>query len=238
MAQTPKALESLLPDPVERYLRKLQPPRTGALAALESRALREDFPICGPQVGALLSLLIHAGGIRTVFEMGSGWGYSALWIAGALPTDGRLVLTDADDLRLAEARGALAQAAGHLHVEVRRGDALEILERSRETYDMIFCDVDKESYPDAFKIASGLINPGGLFVCDNALWKGRVAAPEPGDSHARSVDTMNRMVFSHPEFEAVMLPVHDGVLIARRAGPPPSLPLRRGEAPRRRREDR
>ena len=238
MESGPKYLDTLLSPAVEGYLRGLYPQPHPVLAALEARAAEEDFPIVGPQVGALLALLVRISGVRTVFEMGSGFGYSAAWIAGALPSGGSIILTDGSESRLAAARSALDRLETGAQISTRRGDALELLEKSAHPYDMIFCDVDKEAYPDAFKIASGLLHPGGLFVCDNALWKGRVAAPVHGDSEARAVRTMNQMAFGHPDYDCTLVPFHDGVLVARRHGPAPVPPLRRGEQPRRRRDDR
>ena len=237
MATGLKYLDTLLTPAVDGYLRGLLPQPHPLMAAMEARAIQEDFPIVGPQVGALLALLVRISGVRTVFEMGSGFGYSAAWIAGALPSGGEITLTDGSESRLAAARTTLDRLETGAQIHARRGDALELLEKSAHPYDMVFCDVDKEAYPDAFKIASGLLHPGGLFVCDNALWRGRVAAAVLGDSEARAVRTMNQMAFGHPDYDCSLLPLHDGVLIARRRGPAPVLPLRRGETPRRRRDD-
>lgn len=237
MATGLKYVDTLLTPAVEGYLRGLVPQPHPLMADMEARAIQEDFPIVGPQVGALLALLVRISGVRTVFEMGSGFGYSAAWIAGALPPGGEITLTDGSESRLAAARTTLDRLETGAQIHARRGDALELLEKSAHPFDMVFCDVDKEAYPDAFKIASGLLHPGGLFVCDNALWKGRVAAVVHGDSEARAVRTMNQMAFGHPDYDCSLLPLHDGVLIARRRGPAPVLPLRRGETPRRRRDD-
>jgi caffeoyl-CoA O-methyltransferase len=239
VTEAKKPLESLLPAAVEAYLQQLQPARPRVFAEMEARAAREGFPIIGAQTGSLLALLVKLSGTRTVFEMGSGYGYSAAWIASALPAGGSITLTDGDSGRLAMARSNLAELAPPVQLKLVCDDALAVLEKSHTFYDMIFCDVDKEAYPDAFKIASGLLVPGGLFICDNTLWGGRVAG---GDGavlapDARAIHTMNQMAFGHPDFDACLLPVRDGVLVARRHGPPPALPPRPGERPKRRQED-
>jgi predicted O-methyltransferase YrrM len=237
MADPDKPPDSLLPPAVESYLQQLLPARPRIFAEMEARAAREKFPIIGPQTGALLALLIKISGVRTVFEMGSGFGYSAAWMASALPSGGAITLTDGDSGRLSAARGNLAELAPPVQLKWVCGDSLALLEKSHTFYDLIFCDVDKEAYPDAFKIASGLLVPGGLFVCDNTLWQGRVAAPGAMAPDTRAIHTMNQMAYGHPDYDCSIVPIRDGVLIARRHGPPPALPPRPGERPKRRQED-
>ncbi|HSA24507.1 MAG TPA: O-methyltransferase, partial [Myxococcota bacterium] len=95
---------------VEKYLEGIQPARDAVLADMEAEALRRDFPAVGPQVGALLGLLARSAGARRVLELGSGFGYSAVWFARALPDGGEVHLTDSSAELLESARGYLARA--------------------------------------------------------------------------------------------------------------------------------
>ncbi len=205
---------------VERYLLALQPTTDPVLLEMEARGEREHFPIIGSQVGRLCSLLARAIGARTVFEMGSGFGYSTWWFAQAVGPEGCVVHTDGRHTRSDEARAYLRRAALLDRVRFEVGDALAILERERTLFDIIFIDVDKADYARALELARPRVRPGGLILVDNALWYGKVARPHDGtDQETAAIDAFNRALCDAPDLEAVIVPSRDGLAVARRRLP-------------------
>jgi predicted O-methyltransferase YrrM len=204
-------------EAVENYMYSLLPARDEVLAEIEAQAAKRHIPIVGPLVGRLFHLIASMTGARRVFEMGSAVGYSTIWWARAVGPQGRVLYTDGDANNAAEARRNFERAGVRDRVEIHTGDALEILsEQGTDEFDIIFCDIDKEDYPRALKLALPRVRKGGLFIADNALFKGTVVQPEPGDVRAQAIVEFNRLLYSSKELEVVILPLRDGVAIARK----------------------
>jgi len=217
----------ITPEAVETYLYALLPERDEVLRAMEAEAAKRDIPIVGPAVGRLFHVLAVLAGAKRVFEMGSAIGYSTIWWARAVGKDGRVVYTDGSAANAEEARGYLRRAGVANQVEVRVGDALELLSEQTGEFDVIFCDVDKEDYPRAFRLAKTRVRKGGLFVVDNVLWSGRVAyaggnpglqkKAEPGEG-TRAIVELNQSLYQAADFYTTILPLRDGVAIAWKLG--------------------
>lgn len=201
---------------VERYIASLDECPDPVLAEMEEMGARRGFPIVGPQVGRLLGMLARLAGARRVLEMGSGFGYSAYWLARALPADGRIICTDLSSENRDLALGFLERGGLMDRVEFHVGDALRIARAQRGPFDLIFNDIEKQAYPDSIHVALPLLRTGGLFITDNTLWKGKVAESKSLDATTAAVVEFNRMVSSHPSLETVLLPVRDGVAVCRK----------------------
>jgi caffeoyl-CoA O-methyltransferase len=208
---------------VENYLYAMLPPRDEVLAEMEQQAIERRIPIVGPIVGKVFQLLAHMIGAKTVFELGSAIGYSTIWWAQAVGEDGRVHYTDGSAQNATEARGYLERAGVAERVDVHVGDALEVLSEQKQEFDIVFCDIDKEDYPRAFRMGKQFVRKGGLFVADNVLWSGRVAYaagnPELNSEpqhHTKQVVEFNKALYESAEFETVILPVRDGVAVARK----------------------
>jgi caffeoyl-CoA O-methyltransferase len=199
---------------IEKYLAGIQPARDAVLIDMEAEATRRDFPAVGPQVGALLGLLTRASGARRVLELGSGFGYSAVWFARGLPPGGEVHLTDTSAELLESARSYLARAGLLERARLHVGEALEVARGLAGPFDVVFNDIDKERYPEVVAPALRLLRPGGLLITDNALWYGRVAEPSRRDAATRGVRAYNRAVLSHPELDTVILPLRDGLAVS------------------------
>lgn len=206
----------MIVDPqIESYLASLQPEPDPIQAEMERLATERDFPIIGPQVGALLALLTRSSGARRVLELGSGFGYSALWFTRALPEDGSVQLTDFSQAALDEARGFLERAGQASKARFHAGDGLDAAAGLEGPFDIIFNDIDKEYYPEVIDRSVDLLRPGGLLVTDNALWYGKPADPEIRDDEAtEGVREYNRRVMAHPELSTVIVPLRDGVALS------------------------
>lgn len=208
---------------VENYLYAMLPARDEVLAEMEQQAQQRHIPIVGPVVGRLFHLLAGMIGAKTVFELGSAIGYSTIWWACAVGEGGQVVYTDGSAEKAQEARGYFDRAGLADRITVKIGDALEILSEQKQEFDIVFCDIDKEDYPRALRMAKNLVRRGGLFVADNVLWSGRIvyAAGNPEvhtdpQHHTRQIAEFNRALYDSPEFYPVILPVRDGVAVARK----------------------
>lgn len=204
-------------EAVENYLYSLLPARDEVLAEMEAQAAMRKIPIVGPLVGRLLYQVAAMTGAQRVFEMGSAIGYSTLWWARAVGTQGKVVYTDGDPNNAIEARGYFERAGVFDRIQIHTGDALEILsEQGSGDFDIVFCDIDKEEYPRALKLALPRVRKGGLFIADNVLYKGTVANPHHSDARTKAIQEFNRLMYSSSELEPVILPLRDGVSVARK----------------------
>ncbi len=199
---------------VESYLYSILPARDEVLTQIENEAIKRDIPIVGPAVGRLLYQLAVISGAKTVFELGSAVGYSTIWWARAVGEGGRVIYTDGDRKKADEARGYFERAGIADRITIKVGDALELLSEQKQEYDIIFCDIDKDDYPRAFKLAVPRIRKGGLLVADNVLWSGRVAQASPAEASTKAILEFNRLLYSSPELFPAILPIRDGVAVA------------------------
>lgn len=205
-------------DGIDEYVNSLLPERDEVLREMEEQALHRRIPIVGPAVGRFFFQLARMIGAETVFEMGSAIGYSTIWWARAIGEGGRVVYTDSDQRNANEARGYFDRAGVTDRVQLRLGDALELLSEEKGQFDIVFCDIDKDDYPRALKLATPRVRKGGLFVADNTLWHGRVVAPlgsqEAEMPTTKAVMEFNRALNSSKDFFTTLLPLRDGVSVA------------------------
>lgn len=200
------------PD-IEAYLDAQAPRPHPVLAEMEALAAQRDFPIIGPVVGRLLAALIKFGHVHTVLECGSGYGYSAFWIALALPANGRIICTEYDPENIALARDFLGRANLLRKVTFLEGDARETVPPLKQTFDMILNDVDKEHYLELLPILHEKLRVGGVLVTDNVLWKGKVAG-DGDDATTRAIRAYNKALLDMPSLWNTILPMRDGVAVS------------------------
>lgn len=203
---------------VEQYLYDVLPERDEVLREMEHKAEKRDVPIVGPAVGRLFYQLAQMSGARSVFELGSAIGYSTIWWAYGVGPGGRVIYTDSELKNADEARGYFQRAGVAERIEIRVGDALAALEQEApESFDIVFNDVDKELYPRVFSLASTRIKRGGLLVADNVLWSGKVAQKKPREASTKAILQFNRLLYSSRDFFTTIIPLRDGVAIARKS---------------------
>ncbi|MFC7226263.1 O-methyltransferase [Salinirubellus salinus] len=215
-----------IPDAVESFASLVGPDPGPVLAEMDAKAEREGFPTVGPAVGGWLRFLAGTVDAERVFEFGSGFGYSAVWFAGALPADGLVVLTEVDEEELDEAREFLASAGYADRAAFELGDAIETVERYDGPFDCVLVDNEKHRYTEAFAAVREKVSPGGLVFADNAVTAGSIEfeALEPllrGEARetteaTRGIAEYLRTVRADPAFETVLLPVGEGVAVSRR----------------------
>lgn len=203
-------------DPIGHYLASLFAPEDATLIALREEADRIGFPpiAISADTGRLLQVLLVAIGARRVLEVGTLGGYSAIWMARALPSGGRLVSLEIEPRHAEFARRHLKRAQVDDRVEVRVGRALDLLAAlDGERFDAVFLDADKEPLPTYLEWALRLLRPGGLVIADNALWGGRVADSAVTDDQTLGIREFNRRLAADPRLTSIVVPTHDGVAI-------------------------
>jgi caffeoyl-CoA O-methyltransferase len=201
---------------LEAYMLGLLAPRGAVLARIEAEIERQDIPGIGPHVGRLLALMLGMNGSRDVLELGTATGYSAMWLACG--STGHVVTLETDPARVRSARAKIGEAGLGDRVEVLQEEAVAYLERGGEPVDAIFNDLlnsfpDEETVERCFELSLARLRPGGLLLADNALGRGRVVAGETRP--ARNIDRYNRLVAAEPRLESVIIPIRDGLSLAR-----------------------
>ncbi|GAB4300643.1 MAG: class I SAM-dependent methyltransferase [Myxococcota bacterium] len=206
----------IIDEKIEEYLFSLRAPRDKVLSEMEALAKEKRFPIVGPDVGVFLYILAKASKAKMVLELGSGFGYSAYWFAKALPKDGVVHCTDGDpkNEKLAYSFFKKGDMLDKLRFNV--GNALEIVEHLPGFYDIIFCDIDKEGYPEAIGKVLPRLAKNGLFIADNALWDGAVVEECEHEESTAGILKFNEAMSNHKEFDSIIIPIRDGLMLARK----------------------
>jgi predicted O-methyltransferase YrrM len=210
--------QELAQPALSAYLEGLIAPRPPVLQEMEAYAQSVRFPIVGPVVGHLFYILTRLRGARRVFELGSGFGYSTAWFAmGVRDNGGGQVVHVVWDEGLSRAAREYLGRLGLLDlVQFRVREAVEELRRTGGEFDIIFSDIEKDGYPASLPVIKQHLAPGGLMLVDNMFWRGRVLDPAVTDPETRAIRQFTTAVFADPEFVSTIIPLRDGVLLARR----------------------
>ena len=204
-------------DALQAYLDGLVPPRDGVLARLEEEARRESIPIVDPHEGMLLYLLVKISGGKRLLELGTATGYSGIWLLRG-SGGGSLTTFEVDHKRAERARANFAEAGLDKQSTVLEQDAVNGLEKLKDRFDVCFIDL-LNSFPSlevtrrVFELCVERLAAGGLLMADNALRQGEVVQPKT--QQARNVAHYNELVAKHPRLESVVIPIRDGLSVAR-----------------------
>jgi len=212
-----------LPEELHAYLLDMGVREPDLLRQLrdETAAMPEHDMQIAPEQGALMALLVELTGARRCLEVGTFTGYSSLSVALALPADGRLVCIDLSREWTDVARRYWAQAGVEDKIELRLGPALDTLdamvaEGQAGTFDFAFLDADKDNYPAYADRILTLLRRGGLMAIDNVFWGGEVAQPEVDNVSVRGIRELNRILASDERVSLSMVPIADGLTLARK----------------------
>jgi predicted O-methyltransferase YrrM len=186
---------------------------------MEAEAAKTNFPIIGPAAGHFCYLLARLVNARSVFEMGSGFGYSTAWFARAVRENGggKVHHVVWDEALSQRARRHLARLDLDHLVEYRVSEAVIALRQAGGSFDVIFNDIDKAGYPASLEVIAQKLRPGGLLIVDNLLWHGRIFDRSDTSAETAGVHELTRRVFTDPRWTASLVPIRDGLMVARRA---------------------
>lgn len=190
------------------------------LLEMEAYAEQHGFPIVGRLCGQVLEILARSITARRIFELGSGFGFSAYWFSRATGPGGEIHLTDTDEENRDRALAYLRRAGLERPIRFHVQDAVSALDESEGEFDIVYCDIDKHGYPEAWERGRERVRIGGFYVCDNMLWSGRVTGesdePDVRPGWTEAIDQTNREIVSDERFRSTIVPTRDGVVVALR----------------------
>jgi caffeoyl-CoA O-methyltransferase len=201
---------------VQDYLTSLIPPREPELQKMEEYAERNEFPIIGPVCGYYCYQLARMMNARSVFELGSGYGYSTAWFAKALRENGGGVVHHTVwDEDLSQRAVAHLSALGNADlVEFHVAEAVESLRRAVGPFDIIFNDIDKEGYPDSLPVIKEKLRHGGILIIDNMLWHGQTLDPDDHEKSTEAIRRFTRDITTDLDWIVSLIPARDGMIVA------------------------
>jgi caffeoyl-CoA O-methyltransferase len=171
-----------------------------------------------PEQGAFMTMLTRLIGVRRAIEVGTFTGYSALCIARGLQPGGRLLCCDVSEEWTSIGRRFWERDGIADRIELRLGPALDTLQSLpvEPAFDLAFIDADKQNYPNYYEQVLTRLRPNGVILVDNVLWGGRVTDPEAEDADTKAIRAFNDRVASDDRVDTVMLPLGDGLTLARK----------------------
>ena len=210
----------LISPEAQNYIDKLIPPRDEELRKMEEHARRSGFPIVGPASGHLCYQITRMIGARSVFELGSGFGYSTAWFARAVKENGGGTVQHVvwDKTLSVRARQHLSALGYEDIVKYHVGEAVAALRESDGPYDVIFNDIDKASYPDSLPVIQDKLRPGGVLIIDNMLWSGRIFDEADRSESTVGIRRFTTKIIDDPGWIVSLVPIRDGLIVAYRSG--------------------
>jgi predicted O-methyltransferase YrrM len=203
-------------DKVQEYLASLVPPREPELQKMEEIAAKNNFPIIGPACGYYCYQLARMIDAKSVFELGSGYGYSTAWFAKAVKENGGGVVhhTVWDDKLSEQAQRHLSVLGLADLVQFHNAEAVETLRQTTGPFDIIFNDIDKEGYPDSLPVIKEKLRRGGMLIIDNMLWHGQTLDPNDHEPSTEAIRRFTRDVISDLDWIVSLIPARDGMIVA------------------------
>ena len=201
---------------VQDYLASLVPPREKEMREMEAHAERNNFPIIGPACGYYCYQLARMIGAKSVFELGSGYGYSTAWFAKAIKENGGGVVHHTVwDEELSKRASRHLTALGFADIiQYHNVEAVETLRQTDGPFDIIFNDIDKQAYPASLDIVKEKLRSGGLLIIDNMLWSGRIFDKKDVSPATEGVREFTRRITTDKDWIVSLAPVRDGMIVA------------------------
>ncbi|PIB35036.1 methyltransferase [Reichenbachiella sp. 5M10] len=204
---------------IQRYAEQHSSPSSALLTKIERethlQVLRPRM-LSGHMQGRILSMYSHMLRPLCILEIGTYTGYSALCLAEGMPAEGRLITIDVNEELEERVRAYIAESPYAQQIDYRVGNALEVIPQLEETFDLVFVDADKSNYQAYFDRVLPKMRRGGFIIADNVLWSGKVVEEvKSTDRDTRALLAFNQYVQEHPQVENVLMPVRDGLMIAR-----------------------
>jgi len=203
-------------DKVQEYLTSLVPPREPELQKMEDYAEKNGFPIIGPSCGYYCYQLARMINARSVFELGSGYGYSTAWFAKAVKENGGGMVhhTVWDEDLSKRAQGHLSALGSADLVEFHLSEAVQALRQTDGPFDIIFNDIDKEGYPDSLPVIKEKLRHGGLLIIDNMIWHGQILDLNDQEKSTEAIRRFTRDITTDLDWIVSLIPVRDGMIVA------------------------
>ena len=209
-------MSELIYSVVQDYLTSLIPPREKELQEMEAYAEKNNFPIIGPVCGYFCYQMACMIGAKSVFELGSGYGYSTAWFAKAVSVNGGGVVhhTVWDEELSKMASNHLSKLGFADLIQYHVAEAVDSLRQESGMFDIIFNDINKEAYPTSLPVIKEKLRSGGLLIVDNMLWSGRIFDDKDTSPATEGVREFTRCITTDVDWIVSLAPVRDGMIIA------------------------
>jgi caffeoyl-CoA O-methyltransferase len=209
-------MDETIREAIDQYISQLFAPEDDALRHIQAEANRNNMPEISiqPFEGRLLQFLAQMANAKKIVEIGTLAGYSAAWLARALPSDGKLITLDVSEKHANVAKANLANAKLSDKVEVRQGDAHDLLKKlsADAPFDLVFIDADKDSYPFYLEWAIENVRQGGIIAAHNALRGGKIVAPD--NDMDRAMAEFNKRIAEDSRLSSFILAIGDGMAVS------------------------
>lgn len=203
---------------IEDYCSKNSTPESEILYQLHRKTHLQTLSpqmMVGHLQGRLLSFLCKIIAPKRVLEIGAFTGYSTICLLEGLPKDSKLITIEGNYERIPDLRETFSEVDGHNQIELRKGQALDIIPTLSDSYDLIFIDAAKNEYAQYFEMLLDKMVVGGIMLIDNVLWFGKVMG-EKRDNKGVNLDEFNKLVLNEPRVENIILPIRDGLQFIRK----------------------
>ncbi len=209
--------DSIATPVITEYIRSLIKENTGILKELEEQALKEYIPIISPEVAQLMRLLCELSGAEKLLEIGAAIGYSSILFSG-FSENLSVTTIETDEERANRAQVNIRRSGNEKKISLLKGDALDVLDRLTDMYDIIFVDAAKGQYNNFLPKCLKLLKKGGLLVSDNILYRGTVAEqgfiPRKHRTIIRNLKEYLETISNHPGLTTSVIPIGDGVAVS------------------------
>ncbi len=173
--------------------------------------------LSGHLQGEILKMICRMIQPKRILEIGTYTGYSSICMAQTLPNNGFIDTIEIDDEIEPFTQSFIKKSGFASQIKMHIGDALDIMPTLKYQYDLIFIDGDKRQYPNYYKLAYDMLNPGGYILADNILWDGKIIEPvDPNDTYTQGIMEFNQLVKEDTRVEKVIFPFRDGIFIIRK----------------------
>ena len=209
--------EELHPE-MDRYLEETASKEPEILKRLRKETFQkttQPHMISGYLQGRLLSLISKMVSPEKILEIGTFTGYATLCLAEGLKKEGKLITLDVNEDLAYLPKKYFSESEFSSQIDFKLQDAKEFLKNSTETFDLIFIDADKENYAEYLQLVKPRMKSGSVLMIDNVLWYGKVL-DEKGNKQTEQIKLVNKLVAEDADFENVILPLRDGIHLARK----------------------
>jgi len=207
-----------LPDDIARYIAEHTSPESDLLKQISRDTHAQVMMprmLSGHVQGRFLSMVSKFMQPKTILEIGTYTGYSAICLAEGLAPEGKLITIDVNEELETRVRNCFVQAGLTSKVDYRIGDAAKIIPTLNQKFDLVFIDADKENYALYYDLVFEKVNPGGAILADNVLWSGKVTQSKV-DKDTRALIEFNKKIQADDRVENLLLPLRDGIMMIRK----------------------
>ncbi len=200
----------------QEYLTSLVPPREKELKKMEDYAENYGFPIIGTSCGYYIYQLARMIKAKSIFELGSGYGYSTAWFAKAIRENGGGVVhhTVWDENLSQMAKQHLVKLGSDKYVKFHMSEAVTALKKTKGPFDIIFNDIDKEQYPASLPVIKSKLRKGGILIIDNMLWHGDIFNKRDRSPATKGVREFTKQITKDKDWIVSLVPMRDGMIVA------------------------